>query len=126
MSDELKHYGVKGMKWGVRRALGVRARAAAINNSFIKGADKNIKRMENKKAKKGLTNRQVKYLEKNKQLKKKYTDVRNELIKDLSPKDIKRGERAVLARSLLGASKGILDSIDYVRGNNELKRMRNR
>ena len=126
MNEELKHYGVKGMKWGVRRSIGVRSRAAAVNKYFADGASKNVKRMEAKKAKKGLTDRQVKYLEKNKQLEKKYSDMRNKLIKDMSPNDIKRGERAIAARGLLGASKGILDSIDYVRGNKELQRQRNR
>ena len=54
------------MKWGVRRAIGVKARAAALNKQFADGANRNIKRLEAKKAKKGLTDREVKKLAQNK------------------------------------------------------------
>ena len=55
--NELKHYGVKGMKWGVRRSIGVRARAGALYKSFGKTEERQIKRLENKKQKKRLLNR---------------------------------------------------------------------
>ena len=34
-NNELKHYGVKGMNWGVRRSIKYRSRAAAIYKDTI-------------------------------------------------------------------------------------------
>ena len=46
--DELYHYGVKGMKWGVRRDMGRRARTAADlekrSEAYTKKARKNLKK----------------------------------------------------------------------------------
>ena len=123
---ELMHYGVKGMKWGVRRSLGVKARAAALNKKVIDSADKKIKKLETVKAKKGLTDRQMRELKTQKAIKKTYEKTRNSLTKDLSPKDIKRGERVIAARGLLGISRAIFDTADLIKGDKLLERERNR
>lgn len=47
-NGELKHYGVKGMKWGVRRSLGAKARMAARYRRGVKDLDKSIARLEKK------------------------------------------------------------------------------
>ena len=46
---ELYHYGVKGMKWGVRRSLGVKARGAAVYNKLIGMQQRQVNRLERKK-----------------------------------------------------------------------------
>lgn len=47
-NQELMHYGVKGMKWGVRRDMGRRARIAADlekrSEVYTKKARKNLKK----------------------------------------------------------------------------------
>ena len=126
-NNELYHYGVKGMKWGVRRNIGIKSRAAAQYKSFANSADRNVKRLEAKKNKKGLTDRQVERLKMNQDLARKYTQNRNMLIKDMSEKDIKRGERAIKARWFaFGAHAGnIMNGIDMVRAGKLLERERN-
>lgn len=85
-----------------------------------------LKDSKPRKSKKGLTDRQVKNLEASKKAKKEFETKRNMLIKDMSPKDIKRGERAVATRFLLGASRSIYDVADLNRANKQLERERNR
>lgn len=124
--DELIHYGVKGMKWGVRRSLGIKARGAAAYKKLIGVQQGQVNRLERKKASKGLTDRQQRKLDQGKQVVSDWTSKRNQLIKELSQKDIRRGERAIAAYSLLGASSGIAISSAYVRANKQLERERNR
>ena len=127
-NNEIYHYGVKGMKWGVRRNIGVKSRAAAQYKSFADSANRNVKHLEAKQNKKGLTDRQVKRLQMNQDLARKYTKNRNMLIKDMSEKDIKRGERAIKARWFaFGAHAGnIMNGIDMIRAGKLLEQERNR
>lgn len=100
---ELYHYGVKGMKWGVRRNIATKARAAAQYKEFAVGAERNINRLERKKAKKGegFSERDTIKLNKNKKLLKRYKNIREKLVKNLSQKDIARGERQIKMMPLL-------------------------
>ena len=125
---ELYHYGVKGQKWGVRRNIGVKARAAAQYKKFAESATRNVKRLEERKAKKGLTDREVDRLKKNQDLARNYTKSRNALIKNMSDKDIKRGERAITRRYILGGAinSAAMNLSDLAKANALLERERNR
>ena len=127
-NQELYHYGVKGMKWGVRRNIGIKSRAAAQYRRFADDANRNVKRLEAKKSSKGLTDRQVARLKYNRKLARDFTKERNSLIKNMSEKDIKRGERAVIGRYLAfgGVAGSVVNGMDLARANKVLERERNR
>lgn len=102
MDSILTHYGVKGMKWGIRRDRRKRARTAA---SVSKLEDEDLPFNRNRKSTNAAyTNKHL-----------PYTYARNKLVEDLSRKEIKAGERYVsvfnskkykdLARSAVDAAK---------------------
>lgn len=99
--SELYHYGVKGMKWGVRRDIGTKARAAGVYGRDINIINRRVNRLQKKRAKKGLTAGQTNRLVNYKNATKAMTIKRDTLIKDLSPKDIRRGQNAITARHLI-------------------------
>lgn len=104
--DELAHYGVKGMKWGVRKEIGKDAKAAAIArnraSSLQRQAEKLSSRIDKlnasgKKANRALSSRARSV----KKEASKYKEIEKVLSKDLSEKDIKQGRRAVKLKSAL-------------------------
>ena len=96
--DELVHYGVKGMKWGVRRKIAKASRRAAQAKSNM---DRKQHKMETAKHKiqeransgKKASKRLVKKYQKSKDSYELVNKYRDTLIKDLSKKDILQGER---------------------------------
>jgi hypothetical protein len=46
MASELYHYGVPGMKWGVRRQIAASARTGARQNRLARSSDKRVARLE--------------------------------------------------------------------------------
>lgn len=95
MSDEFYHYGVKGMKWGVRRDLKRKSRKAARLKDQTDDNDKRINRLNRSIAKK---QKKIKSYE---NANRAFNAYRNHLVKNLSEKDIKQGERYVKALDIL-------------------------
>ena len=124
--DELRHYGVKGMKWGVRRARNSRARDAArlkrMSNKLDKSAAKSENKYQNNKQRIKEANRDFELgrisEKKRDRIETKNTKKANKnainrkdlekaseilkanrglLIKGLSQEEIKRGEKYVAA-----------------------------
>lgn len=126
--NELKHYGVKGMKLGVRRSIGVRSRAAAVYKSLSKTENRNIKRLEKRKEKRGgLTDRETKLLKNSKKALKEFANKRDVLLKDIREEDIRRGERAFKTHFLFGGlGNAVLTTIDLARGEREFQRLMNK
>lgn len=95
---ELYHYGVKGMKWGVRRAIGKQARSYAKDHY----AKKNLTAKSNK-----IDSRIKKSQEKIEKLKREKSSVHNKISEldsmmkqkasGLSQKDIAQGKREFVA-----------------------------
>ena len=108
MDEELLHYGVKGMKWGVRRNLRRKSVKAARLKSMSNENDKSIRKLEKSKARavsKGKSKSAAKKTNEINRLKeqnKVYSSYRKKLTRDLSDKDIRQGERYVRNSNIAG------------------------
>ena len=89
MHDELLHYGVKGMKWSVRRSIGKQARQYAYAGRMYKKVSKKIERQESKT---NLSKIQKRKLKKKIDYQKKLETAMDKLVKDIKPDDIKQAK----------------------------------
>ena len=107
--NDAVHYGVMGMKWGVRRAIGKASREAYRVGKLKKGADlyveKTKRKIEEKKSYGGTVSPKLsERLARGKFLAKKYTDRYSKLTEGMSEKDIRQGKRGAIGRSVLTAA----------------------
>lgn len=102
--DDAQHYGVKGMKWGVRRSIGKASREAYRVKTLKAGHDKFLKKKEKKladaKAYGGKTKKLQYTVNKGRAINKKYANRYDALTKGMSTKDLKKGARAVKGRDI--------------------------
>lgn len=94
--DDIMHYGVPGMKWGVRRKIARNAIAGARYTNradlYSDRADRLAYRKKKRAAKGKNTTRISKRLAKNKLQSKKFRALATQSTKGLSKKDIRRGQ----------------------------------
>ena len=92
MENELYHYGVKGMKWGIRRTP---AQLGHKKNNKTRGWSKDAKRANaiKKKSVKQMSNQELRELNKRMQLEREYNQ--------LNPSSIQRGLK--VAGTVVGA-----------------------
>lgn len=93
----LQHYGVKGMKWGIRRNIKKRSRFAAQATDYIRRKDYKIEstkqKISTRKAANKPVGRQQDKLYKLQKSRNLVNNYRKQLTKDLSRKDILQGQR---------------------------------
>lgn len=151
--DELMHYGVPGMKWGVRKerykAMGRRDRAAQrykyrsdkqfskISESEQRGIGRAEKRLAKAQAK-GASSKKISKLERNLSDKKAHADIINKRNKDWQRREmdtirnesaLKRGAKAAIGlnnRNYTKATDRALDNAVRKYGNEQVKRVKRR
>lgn len=100
MDNELTHYGVKGMKWGIRKNR-------KSDKERTRGWSKEAKRVDRlkKKSYHELTNKELKEVNNRGELEKKY--------RELNPSTIKKGATAVKAAvAVMGTVLTVANNID--------------
>jgi signal transduction protein with GAF and PtsI domain len=101
--DELKHYGVPGMKWGIRRdsklaGLRKKARIAAAGEMLIKQQRIQVERLSRK------TNRSPKQEERLQRAIQELTSskkIMKKMATELTPTDIAKGTESLLTRHFI-------------------------
>lgn len=97
MHNELLHYGVKGMKWGVRRSIGEKARQYVYADRLYKQSTKYTERL---KRKTDLSDKQKTRLKQHTDYQKKLEKAMNKLVKDIKPDDIKQAKVDLVIREV--------------------------
>lgn len=94
-NDFLQHYGVKGMKWGVRRDLRNRSMMGYRAGQYAKQYGKSADKLEARQEKRGYSERRAKSIKNLRTVQKRFERAQKKLYKNLSDADIKQGARAV-------------------------------
>ena len=88
-SPELYHFGVKGMRWGVRKASPSGSGTKSYNSSRDYNAANRLRRKAKQSGAKSLTNKEMKMVNTRLELEKKYNA--------LNPSALDKGQRALSA-----------------------------
>lgn len=99
--NSLAHYGVKGMKWGVRRDIARRSKMGYRAGRYAEGYGKRADRLTRRQEKWGYSDRRAKKIDSMRSAQKYLKNAQKKLYKDLSDADIKQGARAVKRSNVL-------------------------
>ena len=126
-SDELIHYGVKGQKWGVRRAIKDAAISAAVEKRAGDRQEKRVNKLAykiaNKSAKGRSTDRLVRKQASAKKKMKAARSWQKKFSKGLSDKDIQKGQRQLKSQRVLAVLGGGF-SMAIQKSNEDYREMR--
>lgn len=112
---ELYHYGVKGMKWGVRRERAKRARVAASIRIANSKQLKNLEKMKLKRDKKARYEGDTTKLDAKIKAANKFINnnrrLMNKAMSGLTQKEIDRGRRQITALNTAGFLSGVIGTL---------------
>lgn len=112
-NNSLAHYGVKGMKWGVRHEIATRSRMGAQLGDDLKWASRRTKRIDKMISKREAKGKSTQLLKteraKMDAFVKSTKKLQSQLYSGLSKSDIKQGERYIKGMKFLtlGLSTGL-------------------
>lgn len=104
----LAHYGVKGMKWGVRRDIAKRSKMGARIGRAADVYDRVASKLEEKEAYRknlglGSDKKRAQKIARYKSLSKNYRKAQKKLYSNISESDINRGKKAIKRSEVLNA-----------------------
>lgn len=114
-NNELYHYGVKGMKWGVRRDHAIRARVVAYTRKLNSNQLKKLEKMKLKRDKKAKYEEDTTKLDAKIKVANKFISnnrrLMNRAMSGLTQKELDRGRRQATALNTAGLFTGVLGNI---------------
>ena len=104
-SSYLIHYGVPGMKWGVRREIAKKSKlgyyAGKYSYDYGRTADRLQRKQDKDKLKgKAVNAKRAKSIASYRKLQKKFAKAQSKLYSNMSDHDIKQGKRAAIATDI--------------------------
>lgn len=100
-NDFLEHYGVKGMKWGVRREIGRKSKLGYRAGKYAEQYGKQADRLEAKQNSRGYSSKRASAISNLRKRQSQLQKAQKKLYKNLSSADIEQGKRAVKRSNVL-------------------------